>query len=279
MTAITATTKAELLQTKSSGRVAYETFGSGGTPIVAIPGIGDTRASFRVLAPMLAEAGHTVHVMDLRGHGESDSGFDSYRSEDIGDDVVALLDALDLDDAVLLGNSVGAAAAVHASLSSDRVARLVLLSGFVSDPPNFRVMRAVMLLMFAWPWGVWLWGNYRKTLFKSPPADMEANQADVLANLRGPGRLQALRSMMRASKASIAERLSGVSVPALIAMGAQDPDFDDPAEEARLQAERLGGDNEVAMIEQAGHYPQIEQPAETSRVILKFLDPGVRNGA
>ncbi len=278
MTTSPAKREPQRLQTQH-GRVAYETFGSGGTSIVAVPGIGDTRASFRALVPLLVEAGHTVHVIDLRGHGDSDPSFDSYRSEDIGDDLVALLDALDLRDAVLLGNSVGAAAAVHASLTSDRVARLVLLSGFVGDPPNFGMMRPLLLLMFAWPWGVWFWGSYRKTLFKTPPADMDANQAEVLANLREPGRLRAVRSMMRASKASIAERLSEVSVPALIAMGAQDPDFGDTAEEAERQAERLGGDNEVAMIEHAGHYPQIEQPAETAHVILEFLEPSVGHGA
>ena len=112
----------QMLQT-SGGRVAYETFGVGGTPIVAVPGIGDTRASYRALAPMLVQAGYTVYAMDLRGHGGSDTSFGSYTSENIGNDVVALLDALDLRDAVLIGNSVGAAAIVHASLVSDRAAR------------------------------------------------------------------------------------------------------------------------------------------------------------
>jgi pimeloyl-ACP methyl ester carboxylesterase len=255
----------------NGGRVAYEIIGHGGRPIIAIPGIGDTRASYRALAPALAKAGYTVYLLDLRGHGESDAGFDTYTSEDIGDDVVALMNALDLRDAVLLGNSVGAAAAVHASLSSDRVQALVLLSGFVSDPPGFGWMRPVLGLLFARPWGVAAWGKYRKTLFATPPADMDANHAEVMANLREPGRLGAMRSMLRASKAAIEARLSEVSVPSLIAMGAQDPDFSDPAEEARSQAERLGGENRVVMIDQAGHYPQIEQPENTARAVLEFI--------
>ncbi|MEZ4316986.1 MAG: alpha/beta hydrolase [Myxococcota bacterium] len=259
-----------MLQT-NGGRVAYETFGSGGIPIVAVLGIGDTRATYRALGPLLAAAGFTFYAMDLRGHGGSDVGFASYRSEDIGDDVVALLDALDLRDAVLLGNSVGAAAIVHASLESDRVGRLVLLSGFVSDPPNFAVLRIVLGLAFAWPWGVWAWGMYRKTLFASPPPDLDANQVEVLANLREPGRLAAVRAMMRASKVEIEARLGSVRVPALIAMGARDPDFADPAEEARLQSEKLGGANQVVLIDETGHYPQIERPEPTARAILDFL--------
>ncbi len=121
----------------AGGQISYETFGSGGRVVVAIPGIGDTRASYRRLAPMLAEADLTVHVMDLRGHGESSADFPSYTSEDIGQDAVALLDALDVHDATLVGNSVGAAASAHAALGSDRVGRLVALRGFVGHPPTF----------------------------------------------------------------------------------------------------------------------------------------------
>ncbi|MFK7990010.1 MAG: alpha/beta fold hydrolase [Sandaracinaceae bacterium] len=255
----------------SGGRVAYETFGAGPSQIVAVPGIGDTRASYRALVPHLVEAGHTVHLMDLRGHGGSGVGFGTHSAEDVGDDVVALLEALDVRDATLLGNSVGAAAIAHASLECDRVSRLVMLSGFVDDPPRFWLMRPLLLLMFAWPWGVWMWGKYRKTLFETAPADMEENHAEVMENLREPGRLRALRAMMGASKASIAARLAEVSVPSLIAMGANDPDFPNPAQEAHSQASRLGGGNQVILIEEAGHYPQVERPEQTAAAILEFL--------
>ncbi|MBX2802262.1 MAG: alpha/beta hydrolase [Myxococcales bacterium] len=260
-------------------QVAYETFGSGGPQIVALPGIGDTRASYRHLAPLLVQAGFTVHAMDLRGHGESDSGFGSYTSEDIGDDVVALLDELDLQGAILLGNSVGAAASAHASLCSSRVAGFVSLSGFVSDPPYFGLIRPLLSIAFGWPWGVSLWGRYRKTLFATPPADLEENHSAVLQNLREPGRLRAVRLMMCASKAATAARLHEVSVPALIAMGAQDPDFPDPAAEAKRQADELGGDNSVVMIEGAGHYPQVERPQETAAAIEAFVKRTVQGGA
>lgn len=262
-----------------AGRIGYTQYGSQGTPVVLVPGIGDLRSSYRALGPVLAAAGHRVYAVDLRGHGDSDAGFGSYTSEDIGDDVVALLDALDLRDAVLVGNSIGAAASAHASLGSDRIARLVLLSGFLDDPPGFAWMRVLLLLLFRWPWGVTLWGMYRKTLFATAPADLGANQDEVLANLREPGRLTAVRAMMGASKAGVAARLSQVRVPCLIAMGAADPDFTDPEAEARRQADLLGGRSTVVLIGGAGHYPQIEQPAETACTILAFLDEPSHDGA
>ena len=146
----------ETVQTKE-GRVAYEVFGTGAAVMVALPGIGDTRDSYRALGPRLAEAGFRVFVMDLRGHGESDTSFTGYTSENIGDDAVALLEALDLHDVTLLGNSVGAAASVHAALRSSRVGRIVSLSGFVSDPPGFTALKPMLSLMFARPWGCLLY--------------------------------------------------------------------------------------------------------------------------
>ena len=67
-------------------------------------------------------------------------------------------------------------------------------------------------------------------------------------------------------------------MPALIAMGAQDPDFRDPAAEAQAQAARLGGASRVVMIDAAGHYPHAEQPDVTARATLDFLHQDVTRG-
>lgn len=69
--------------------IAFDRFGDG-PPVVCIPGLGDTRASYRHLAERLAGAGVAACTLDLRGHGASDVGFGSHSARDIGD-VVALL--------------------------------------------------------------------------------------------------------------------------------------------------------------------------------------------
>ncbi|MGJ8621745.1 MAG: alpha/beta fold hydrolase [Yoonia sp.] len=259
--------------------IAYQTVGSGSRIVIALPGIGDTRSSYRRLAPLLAEASCTVHMMDLRGHGESKADFQTYTSEDIGDDVVAFLEEADLDDVTIIGNSVGAAAAVHASLQSARVDRIVSLSGFVSDPPRFAIMRPMLALAFARPWGRTMWRKYRKSLFATLPPDLDQNQIEIYDNLGETGRLRAMRQMMCASKVAIAGRLQEVTVPALIAMGAKDPDFPDPGIEAKRQADLLGGKNQLVMIEGAGHYPQIERPDETACAIVAFIQSTGLHGA
>ena len=52
-------------------------------------------------------------------------------------------------------------------------------------------------------------------------------------------------------------------------MGTKEPDFPDPAAEARLIADRVGG--RVFMVPGAGHYPQAEYPEIVAPAVVEFL--------
>jgi hypothetical protein len=60
-------------------------------------------------------------------------------------------------------------------------------------------------------------------------------------------------------------------------MGSRDPDFKQPAEEARWVAGQLGG--EVVMVEGAGHYPHTEMSAFTGKKVIEFLGSRVGEDA
>ncbi len=51
--------------------------------------------------------------------------------------------------------------------------------------------------------------------------------------------------------------LDDVAAPVLVVMGADDPDFPDPAAEAQWIADRLHG--EVLLVPECGHYPQSQR--------------------
>src|SRR6516165_1945207 len=72
------------------GRIAYDVTGSG--PLVVLShGIGVRRQDYRFLAPMLAQAGYRVANADLRGHGESSTGWASITRTDVAGDLLALM--------------------------------------------------------------------------------------------------------------------------------------------------------------------------------------------
>jgi pimeloyl-ACP methyl ester carboxylesterase len=81
------------------------------------------------LAKALAAHGNRVVTLDLLGHGRSDRPQDMWRYSmtTFGAEVVALLDHLEVDEAVVLGTSLGANAALEAaSLTPERLRGMVI---------------------------------------------------------------------------------------------------------------------------------------------------------
>lgn len=74
----------------TGGRIAYDVIGEG--PLLLLGhGLADNRTAFRFLAPKLAEAGYRVATFDLRGHGESSTGWAAYSRTDVAGDMAALI--------------------------------------------------------------------------------------------------------------------------------------------------------------------------------------------
>ncbi|MCB1183009.1 alpha/beta hydrolase [bacterium] len=74
---------------------------------------------------------HQVVAIDLAGHGRSGAGRADYTMAAFGADVAAVLAALDLHDAVLVGHSMGGAVIVEAALAApDRVRGLIGVDNF-----------------------------------------------------------------------------------------------------------------------------------------------------
>ena len=91
-------------------RIAFEEYGEGERPIVLIHGLLMNRTMFARLGPALAERGNRAICVDLLGHGRSDQPDDLrlYSMPLFAEQVVALLDHLGLERAVVGGTSLGA---------------------------------------------------------------------------------------------------------------------------------------------------------------------------
>ena len=100
------------------GRIAYQVIGEG--PLVVLsPGMADTRSTYRFLAPLIAKAGYRVASVDLRGHGESSTDWDSYSHVDTAGDLIAVIQKLG-GPAVIVGQSFsGGAATIAAATNPD----------------------------------------------------------------------------------------------------------------------------------------------------------------
>jgi pimeloyl-ACP methyl ester carboxylesterase len=235
--------------------------------------MGSNRHAFRLLAPTMVAAGFRVARMDTRGHGDSSSGWAAYDAEQVAQDVLALVQHLG-GPAVLVGSSIGSAAVTFAAASAKEDVNALVLVGATATPmrPNL-LLRLALAAVVRSPR---LWITYYRSLFMAGrPADFREDTDRLLAQLRRPGRMAAVKGVLDPTSVWWTQRAEEVMCPVLVVMGTRDPDFKDPAAEARAGAAAFAT-AELMLVENAGHYPFLELPAVTNPAIVRFASEAVQ---
>jgi pimeloyl-ACP methyl ester carboxylesterase len=106
-----------------------------GRPLILVHGLLLSQEMHRPLAEDLAARGNRVITVDLLGHGESDRPRDMWRysMRFFGDQLVALMDHLELDEAVVMGTSLGANTALNVALTAPERLRGMVIEMPVLD--------------------------------------------------------------------------------------------------------------------------------------------------
>jgi len=255
----------------ADGVIAYELSGpADGQLVVTVHGLGDTRASYRFLAPALAEAGFRVATMDVRGYGDSSLGWPEYSTPAVAQDITALIRHLTDKPAILAGHSFAAGAvAMVAGQHPELVDRLIMLGPAVTHHPMnpFLGTAAKFLTSYVTPWIM-----YYRSLYPGPkPADFADYLANLKSSLKRPGRMAPVKRLMASLTPANDADLSLVKAPTVIVMGGKDGDFADPAAEADKIAEELGGPAEVTVLPVSGHYPHADDAKATNSIVVRFL--------
>jgi pimeloyl-ACP methyl ester carboxylesterase len=253
---------------RPEGRLAYDLQGEGPL-VVCLPAMGELRSSYRLLVPLLVGSGYRVACLDLRGHGDSDATFTAYDDEALASDTLALVEELG-GPAYLVGNSMGAGAAVIAAAERpEAVLGLVLAGPFVRNPAAGRFTVLLYRLMMSKPWGPTAFmAYYPQWTPGQKPDGYDEHRAAVAANLRRPGHWRAFARTTRTTHAPAEARLDRVRAPAVVVMGTDDVDWKDPAAEAAWVGERLGA--EVVMADGVGHYPQAQAPEVVAAAVQRL---------
>ena len=114
---------------RSNGiRIAFDTFGSmNQKPLFLIHGLTGQRMSMNGMAQRLSDA-YFIITYDCRGHGQTDHPA-SYTLADHGRDLLALIDALGYEKALVLGQSMGSYIALQAAeMDSGKIEKLILVT-------------------------------------------------------------------------------------------------------------------------------------------------------
>jgi pimeloyl-ACP methyl ester carboxylesterase len=215
-------------------------------------------------------------AFDQRGFGHSEVGGSEYNSYQ---DVLALMDYLDCDKAVLIGCSMGAGIALDVAIEAPgRVSGLVLVG---ADSPGFKPAEGPFEppqwkeAVEAFKAGdyervaqldaeIWLGGHGRD--IDEVDSDLKALFLEMDLH---PVRTESERDELQTAGPDRAKALRGIEKPTLVIVGAYDmPDLQAAAHDL---AARLSKHSAV-VIEDAAHLPGFEQPDAFNAALVDFLE-------
>jgi 3-oxoadipate enol-lactonase len=142
---------------RAGSRLTYWLHGPADGPLVALThGVSLDRHAFDEQVPALVDAGYRVLTWDIRGHGRSQPLGDGIRMGQVADDLVAVLDDVPADRAVIAGQSFGGML-IQDLLDRypDRVAAMIVIGApALGDRPGavMRILQRLRVHMIkAWP--------------------------------------------------------------------------------------------------------------------------------
>ena len=253
-------------------QVGFEDSGEG-LPVVFLHGFPHDRTLWT--AQRLSLAPHVRCIVpDLRGFGHS-STHGPFSMDQYADDIVALLDWLGIDAAVVCGLSMGGYVAMAMwRRHPDRIRALVFSDTKAgADDAETRVRRDDLIAMVKRDGSRAIADAQLQGMLGK---ESRARRPDVVNTVRVmmarqsvagiTGALQALRD-----RPDSRETLGTITVPTLVVVG--EDDVLTPIKEARAIAEALPTAARVRMeiIAGAGHLPCIERPAATTHALSDFL--------
>jgi len=214
----------------------------------------------------------TVLRYDSRGHGQSSAPPGAYTWEELRDDALALLDALDVAKTHFVGLSMGGMIAQHLALAAPgRIDRLVLADTASRYPAaaaaqwqqRIKLVREQgMAVLEAGTLERWFTAPYRAAhpevmarigaLIRNTPANGYIGCGSVIPNI------------------DLTDRLGELRLPTLVIVGAEDAGT--PPEMAREIAGHIPGAR-LEIIPDASHLTNIEQAERFNRLLKEFLIP------
>ncbi len=243
----------------SHGKLFYAQRGTGTPAVVAVHGAGGTHQHWGLQLQALGETTHMI-ALDLPGHGRS-PGPGCRRIADYSQILVAALDALGLEQAVLAGHSMGGAIALWTALTApERVAGLAL----IGTGARLRVLPALI-----------------EGFVDDPAAAVRLIVARAYSNAAAPELRAAGEAAFRQTDPAVfhedllgchvfdaLEQVQAIRCPTLLLCGTEDQLT--PPRFSEYLHEQIAGST-LVLVPGAGHMVLIEQPEAVNAALREFF--------
>lgn len=229
-------------------RIEFTEYGAGDRWVVLVPGQLLPRRMHQRLARKIAAAGAHVVTVDLLGHGRSDRPTDPllYSATAFGEQVVALLDHLGADRAVIGGTSLGANVALEvAVLAPERVQGLLLEMPVLDNAVEPAILVYAPLLFVARFAPLAVTGA--RLLSRTVPRGIVPSWVGIgldSLNQRPAAMAATVHGLFFGRFAPPTRQRAGIDVPAMVVGHRRDPVH--PAADAAMLAEEIADSRFVA---------------------------------
>lgn len=246
--------------TAGRSKLYFEEYGQG-APIVLAHGVGGNHASWFNQIPTFAKS-YRVISLDQRAFGNSEDVEGVGRSAFV-DDLAALLDQLEIEQAVLIGQSMGGGTvAAFTCRFPARVRALVhcdSLAGVKLDEPHATAYRNLSEQTYHLSQAERVLGP--TTLANDPERTLLYLQIASFNSV-------SLKTVKGAPTPWTPSELAATGVPVLFVVGEEDVIC--PPQFVRVMHEQVPGSKYVE-IKRSGHSAYFEQPVEFNRAVLDYL--------
>lgn len=255
--------------------------GGTGRPVVLIHGWPLSGESFAAQVPALQTAGYRVITYDRRGFGRSDKPHGGYTYDTLTEDLNALLEALDLNDATLVGFSMGGGEVARylTKFGSDRVRSVVFAAAVPpymmqgEDNPEGPLTKEAAAEMTA---GLSkdedsFYDDFTRQFF-SVNGELkvtEQQRQDALRLCKQADKKAALACMEAFGTTDFRGDLPNVTVPALVLHG--DGDGTVPLEGSGARTHAALPSSDLHVLRDAPHGCNVSHPDEFNQALLTFL--------
>jgi len=220
----------------------------------------ELKAEFRVIA------------YDIRGHGDSDAGYEDFSIDLFANDLISFMDSLSISKAVVVGLSMGGYIALNAIGNYPERFDALILSDTqcIADTPEVRENRLVAIENIKKN-GL---EDYARESIKKlfAPASLlskETEIASVREMIVNTSKVSVYNSLHAlAIRKDTSGILSEIKIPVLILVGKED--IITPPEMAESMHKKIK-DSQLSIIENAGHLSNMENPFEFNYQIRKFI--------
>jgi pimeloyl-ACP methyl ester carboxylesterase len=252
-------------------KVYYETWGSGGVPIVFLHPW-STNGYIWYFQLFHFAGTNTCLTVDHRGHGRSDKPASGYSIQEHASDVAAVMDAAKIDKAVVVGNSIGGMIAMQFCLARpERVVGLVIQSSGTALAEGLpkEVMDSMIRDRDA-TFNQLLEGTVSARSKRERPEILDLARASFMLESNWPRHVfdSAIKDPNGVFNWNIKHRLKDIKRPTLVLAGEEDQAT--PVAANKFLADNIPG-AKLNVLKDIGHFYQLEQPAAFNATLDEFL--------